>query len=102
MSEIKSPFSKDVPPPPEALQGLKYPHLYSPFGFRIVEIDGQAMWTLATEQEYKEANARRLGIPPADFKVKRICRLSGPTTCHPDGCCAIFYDPQNKYYYCSC
>ena len=100
MNEI-TPHSSDVPPPPAGLGGLQYPHLYAPFGFKIVEVDGESMWTLATESDYVDAESRRLGLPRE--KIKRpICRPSGPTTCHPDGCCALFYDSVHQHYYCSC
>ena len=86
----------------------------SPFGYKIVTVDNKPMWIVATVQDYRESEAKRLGISPDEVEVKafsgepgeRWCANSGPSHCtgscsHPAHC-ALLYNPNTQIYYCAC
>jgi hypothetical protein len=70
------------PPIPKGLSvGIQ---VYSPYGFKTIEVDGVTMWALATEEDYRNLEAKRLGISPGEVAAKssdpnsKDCAMSGP------------------------
>ena len=41
-------------------------NVYSPYGFKVVEFNGKKTWGIATLNDYRSAEARRLGIAEAE------------------------------------
>jgi hypothetical protein len=102
----------ELPQLPNGLKNHTYDQLYSPYGYKIVEVNGSAMWQCGTREEYVRAEALRLGIPESQVEEQRDCVQTGPQSCS-GGClgpggtndrrfCLLYYDPQQHYYYCSC
>lgn len=91
-----------LPLPP--ITGSKVASFY---GFKLVEVEGTSRWVIATEEDYKEAEAHRLGIPLEKVAAKdRVCYCVNVTICVgkcPPGCiCKLFRDPASGVGYCAC
>jgi hypothetical protein len=75
----------EKPPIPEGLDDVAYPQLWAPLGYKVVEVRGRVMWTLATESDYQQSEAQRLGTEPESVKVDLVgssgCVNTSPTTC---------------------
>jgi hypothetical protein len=103
-------FKKLLPPYPKGLKtNFK---VVSPFGFKIIELEGEEVWAAGTEEDYRKAEAKRLKIKPEEVKIPkekatfRGCIQTGPTSCSGScaypGFCRRIYNPAGKYYYCGC
>jgi len=102
-------FDEDdtLPELPEDLRLRTDFEAVSSFGFKIVEIEGEIMWQAGTEEDYREAESKRLNIPPEEVELSgiRSCYQLGPRTCRGTcmmGFCRLMYLPSRKYYYCQC
>jgi hypothetical protein len=78
----------------------------SRFGFKIVQLDGKPVWEAATEEDFRNSEAQRLGIKPEDVVLTLSCYNTGPTSCG-GGCdtsatCTAVYHPSDGHYYCGC
>ena len=99
---------------PDLPAGLSVDRVLSPFGYKIVKVDNKPMWMVATEQDYRESEAKRLGISPDEVEVKafsgepgeRWCANSGPShctgSCPSPQSCSLLYNPNTQIYYCRC
>ncbi|MFC2140935.1 hypothetical protein ACFLQP_01380 [Acidobacteriota bacterium] len=98
---------------PEIPEGLSTNfEVLSPFGFKIVEHEGKKMWKVGTEEDYREAEAKRLGKSPEEITIDATasCHSSGPKSCggncynwpKPGTRCTLCYNPTGQYYYCAC
>jgi hypothetical protein len=79
----------------------------SRFGFKIGQLDGKPVWEAATEEDYRNAEARRLSVNPEDVQIALECVQTGPFSCAGncyDGFCKLIYSPTSTgdYYYCAC
>ena len=82
----------------------------SPFGFKIIEIDGRLMWAAASEGDYRKTIAQLHGISPDQVTVETRadpCRNASPTTCTgicwAQGVfCTLIYQPFTQHYVCVC
>jgi hypothetical protein len=78
----------------------------SKFGFKVAETDGKAHWIAAGEEDYRAAEAQRLGIKKEDVSINRQCLMINPRECNAglcgDGWCTLAFSPQGGYYYCTC
>lgn len=85
------------------------------FGFKVVEVNGKKMWQTASEEDYRNCEAQRLGIAAADVRVdpRRCqggsCCQTGPMTCSgscsggwPVMECCLAVHPIHPMYYCTC
>ena len=95
-----------LPPLPNGIEDIQTQHLFSRYGFKIVDIGGSLFWEAASEDDYRKAEAERLGIEPKDVKPKSSdCHNTSPMTCGGFcdlGDCNLVYQPIQKYYYCAC
>lgn len=77
------------------------------FGTKIVEVSGEFIWEVATEEDFRASEAERLGIKPSEVRWDN-CKQTGPTTCQgtcvttPKTWCERLYNPEGRYYYCAC
>jgi len=101
---------------PEEL--TKSPKIVSRFGFKIVTVKGQdgkeaLAWMAASEQDFRSAEAKRLGIKEEAVRVKTQeefldggCTNDGPVSCTIEGCIGpqycglVWVDPDHSY--CTC
>ncbi len=100
-----------LPPLPEGLTDLHFSSLLSPYGFRIVEVNGKPYWVPGTEQDYRESEAKRLNIPPDAVIAKTLsglyCGSDGTRNCL-GACgirnhrCTLTHNIEKDYYYCMC
>lgn len=74
----------------------------SRFGFKVSQVDGKPVWEAVTEQDYRNAQARRLGVKPED--VTPDCDSAGPRSCEGScttpASCRLVYDRASGIYYC--
>ena len=90
-------------------------NVISPFGFKIIEIDGEKVWAAGTEAEYRESVGKRMGIAPEDVDLggrgkddpKTYCHNTGPYSCsgscnEAGNFCKLNYNPSNGLNYCEC
>ena len=64
--------------------------VYSPFGFKIVEINGRPTWAVASEEDYRKVVAQLQGIKPDDVKTELPnCHNVSPTMCNPTPTCTF-------------
>jgi hypothetical protein len=102
----------DKGPLPEGIkEGLP---IVSQFGFKIATIEDKdrksiQVWVPGTEKDFREAEAKRLGIKPEDVKVSNSCSLVGPNGpcagyCESGGSSRVAYNGASyyHYYYCYC
>lgn len=104
---VFSPGDK-LPDLPDNLTEFSVPGLRARFGFKI-ETDGmEHYWVPASETDFRNSEAERLGIKPEDVNTATFyCNQTGPTDCsgfcHPgSGDCKLLYNSREKYYYCAC
>ena len=80
----------------------------SRFGFKLVQGGIGLEWKSASEAEFRQAEAQRLGVQVAEVEFVDNCRQTGPMTCNGGFCpggggfCVLAYDPAQKLYYCTC
>jgi hypothetical protein len=93
---------------PELPDGLEHiTNVISPFGFKIVNIDNKYFWEVLSEDEYRDSEARRLGILKSDVDIHLTCQSHGSSSCSGtcnvgEGRCKRFHDPYLDRYYCAC
>ncbi len=93
---------------PDLPKGLRTDfEIVSIFGFKIVEIEDKIMWQACTEEDYREAESKRLNIPPEKVELSRVrgCRQIAPRKCQGDcwnGFCVLAYNPFAQVYFCTC
>ena len=94
-----------LPPFPGDLEGFEAKDLAVRFGFKAVKIDDAWFWEPGTEQDFRESEAERLGIPPSEVDVDRQCWQAGPNQCY-GGClhgfCKFALNDATQLYYCTC
>lgn len=98
----------EKPPIPEGLRTDF--EVYSPYDFKIIEIDGRKMWVVATKEEYRDNMAQLHGISPDDVDLDRSCGGLNPQTCYYTSCgsdinpgtCQFTLNPAGNYYSCNC
>lgn len=111
-------YKKDAKPKlPEGAPAVTHAEVVSLFGFKIVSIKDKEgkekkMWMAASEKDYRESEAKRLGKKAADIKVHAEadslasgCYQTGPMSCSgfcTGGFCTLVYNPSTHYYYCTC
>lgn len=103
-----------LPALPKGLEEFTAKSLFAPYGFKIVEYDGEPYWVPGTEEDFRRSEATRLGIAPdrvevkIDFSHGPPCAMDRPRHCHSLAHCDFnwrcnrLYDDQNRYYYCRC
>jgi hypothetical protein len=98
-----------LPELPEHLKSVDFNYIYSPYGFKLAKIDGVEKWQVATEEDYRASEAKRLGIDraavKADLPSRGYCQQIGPQQCQgvcPGFFCRLLYNPGAHYYYCQC
>jgi len=79
----------------------------STFGFKVVEHKGKKMWKVGTEKDYREAEAKRLGISPEKVSIDTVCHQTAPMSCSGEcsvvpRSCTLCFNPTSGYYYCTC
>lgn len=92
---------------PELSDGLSDKvRVMSRYGFKINDQKGPPTWEAATEADYRDSEAKRLGIAPEDVKSASSCFQVGPRLCSGScagaGHCRLVYSPVQRYYYCAC
>jgi hypothetical protein len=90
---------------PEGLDFPIFKRLYAPFGFKAVMRGKDNMWGLATEQDYRSAEAKKLGIAPEMVQINRDCASEifpcGGLSC-PGLVCRGYLNQSNNHWYCGC
>ncbi|MGA8759743.1 MAG: hypothetical protein WB611_26190 [Stellaceae bacterium] len=103
-------FNKgDSPPPfPRGLSDFSVQGLRLRYGIKAsTDKDGNYFWEAATEEDYRKAEAERLGIREEDVTPKLTgCYQTGPIGCEGDcdaqGFCKLLYRSSDNHYYCNC
>jgi hypothetical protein len=87
--------------------------VYSPFGFKIVEINGKRMWGVATEDDAVKTLAQFLGISEekARLNLDKSCYATAPGLCAAGQCltgsgawgyCTPVFNPDAQVAGCFC
>jgi hypothetical protein len=81
--------------------------IVSRFGFKVVEIENKLYWEAATETDYRQSEAQRLGITPDQVTVS-----GEPTSCRSIGlncfgACSFYscqpgFNKARRHFYCTC
>jgi len=99
---------------PQLPEGLTadFDESMSVFGFKIVTVDGKPVAQAASEDDYCNSEAQRLGVSGDEIrnrvaqKQANTCRMSGwlfcSGQCPMGGDCRIVQNPNTNNYYCSC
>jgi peroxiredoxin len=89
----------------------------SRFGFKVVTTETASgkkknLWMAATEDDYRQSEAKRLGIKPEEAKLSCFdivggCYQTGPLSFSPfcppgQGGCKVVYNPRTRHYYYTC
>jgi hypothetical protein len=89
------------------LAGLaaEFGNVHSRYGFKVIEVGGKKMWTAATFEDFKKAEASRLGIDEsAVSNAGYNCSLQGVGCVGNCGgglaACEFFY--ESGVAYCAC
>jgi hypothetical protein len=89
---------------PEGLALPIFEGLHAPYGFKSFLKDGKLMWTPGTEQDYREAEAQKLGVDPSAIAHDPCSGLPCNGHCgilNAQFCSAHIKIPGN-FWYCSC
>lgn len=103
-------FTKGMlPPVPASMTDATVISLY---GFRLVTLGDKQVWAAATLEDYRDSEARRLGIPaaavaPRTYVAGENCYSTIPPRCYLScpvgaGFCTSVYNPDTQHYYCVC
>lgn len=78
----------------------------SPYGFKVIEVNGKKSWAAATKEDMREAESRRLGKTESLISLEPGCFSVSPFQCggvcgdgHP---CRWICDRKRQYCYCLC
>jgi hypothetical protein len=94
---------------PENLASVDFTHIHSPYGLKLVNVQGELKWLVASEVDYRRSEAQRLGIKPSEVKERSGgCRQTTPVSC--SGTCIdkseckllVCHGEHGDSYYCSC
>ncbi|MEZ5961102.1 MAG: hypothetical protein R3C30_11845 [Hyphomonadaceae bacterium] len=96
-----------LPQLPSELETFSFEDNDARFGLKAVEENGQWKWVPATEEEFRDAEAERLGVSPNDVVMYSSCYQTGPRSCSLGGCwsggmCRLVYNSAGNHYYCAC
>lgn len=92
---------------PTNLQVSARSQILSKYGFIVDTVDGKTVWVAATETDYRDSEARRLGIRPEDVNITaHRCRMDELGACWGD-CglgtrCKESYDRVSRLHRCVC
>lgn len=93
---------------PDLPRGVNYDdreYAESKYGFKIVYAGGSPRWQEATESDFRNSEAGRLGVSPDNVPTNTACHSASPGRCG-GSClgmdCTRVYNPQDHYHYCTC
>lgn len=80
------------------------------YGVKLAETNGTYYWQPATEEDYRNSEAERLGVALADVRLLNcesthvaFCDgLCAPRRGEPKTWCQSLWNPREKYAYCAC
>lgn len=82
--------------------------LKSSFGFKIATGPHGPRWEVATEEDLRRSEGKRLDMDLAKVDIRGGCDQIGPTQCsQQDGFCwaskcKLLFNPDTQHYYCRC
>ncbi len=92
---------------PEGLILPIFKGLHAPYGFKTMTHEGKLTWTPATEEDYLQAEAQKLGVD-----VSSVPRNGGCSSYPCGGRCGVYdaqfcsphlqFTPTGSHWYCSC